>query len=129
MKISVLVVNFCLLRHKYVFFLSFLSFRRASWYHKNPSLTNRCTLQVYPSYKPLKFTLKFQLKLLLHVSVYDHHQGSSHLNLAKVTSIKKVIRNDVLLPTIFFINVTLARPKCKLPDDGCRPKHVGVVLI
>ena len=28
-----------------------------------------------------------------------------------------------------FINVTLARLKCKLPDDGRRPKHVGAVLI
>ena len=28
-----------------------------------------------------------------------------------------------------FINVTLAMLKCKLPDDGRRPKHVGAVLI
>ena len=27
-------------------------------------------------YKPLKFTLELKLKLLLHVSVYDHHQGA-----------------------------------------------------
>jgi len=33
----------------------------------------------------------------------------------------------MLLPTIF-INVTLARLKCKLPDDGRRPKHVEAVL-
>jgi len=26
--------------------------------------------------KTLKFTLKFTLSLLLHVSVYDHHQGA-----------------------------------------------------
>jgi hypothetical protein len=26
--------------------------------------------------KALKFTLKFTLSLLLHVSVYDHHQGA-----------------------------------------------------
>jgi len=38
------------------------------------SFTNRCTL--YQSYKPLKFTLKLKLNLLLHVSVYDHHQGA-----------------------------------------------------
>jgi len=29
----------------------------------------------YLSYKPLKFALKLKLKLLLHVSVYDHNQG------------------------------------------------------
>ena len=28
-----------------------------------------------------------------------------------------------------FINVTLARLKCKLPDDDRRPKHVGAVLV
>jgi len=33
--------------------------------------TNRSTL--YQSQKILKFTLKLILKLLLHVSVYDHH--------------------------------------------------------
>ena len=36
--------------------------------------TNRFTL--YQSYKTLKFTLKHILKLLLHVSAYDHHQGA-----------------------------------------------------
>jgi len=35
---------------------------------------------------------------------------------------------DVISPTTF-INVTLARHKCKLPDYGRRPKHVGAVLI
>ena len=55
---------FCYFSHRW---------RRASWYHQSPSFTNRCTL--YQSYKPLKFTLKLKLKLLLHVSVYDHHQG------------------------------------------------------
>ena len=39
----------------------------------SPSFTNRCTL--YQSYKPLKFTLKLKLNLLLRVYVYDHHQG------------------------------------------------------
>jgi hypothetical protein len=34
----------------------------------------------------------------------------------------------VLLP-IILINVTLARLKYKLPDDGRRPKHVGAILI
>jgi hypothetical protein len=29
----------------------------------------------------------------------------------------------------FNISVTLARLKCKLPDDGRRPKHVGAILI
>jgi hypothetical protein len=29
----------------------------------------------------------------------------------------------------FNISVTLARLKCKLPDNGCRPKHVGAILI
>jgi len=32
--------------------------------------------------------------------------------------------NDVFLPNIFN-NLTLARPKYELPDDGHRPKHVG----
>ena len=36
-------------------------------YHQSLLFTNRCTL-----YKTLKFTLK----LLLYVSVYDHHQGA-----------------------------------------------------
>jgi hypothetical protein len=40
----------------------------------------------------------------------------------------RIVHNDVILPTIF-INVTLARLKCKLPDDGRRPKHVEAVLI
>ena len=31
--------------------------------------------------------------------------------------------------TDYFINVTFARLKCKLPDDGRRPKHVGAILI
>jgi hypothetical protein len=30
------------------------------------------------------------------------------------------------LTDCFNINVTLARLNCKLPDDGRRPKHVGV---
>jgi hypothetical protein len=29
----------------------------------------------------------------------------------------------------FNISVTLASLKCKLPDDGRRPKHVGAILI
>ena len=48
--------------------------------------------------------------------------GSLRLSLAKVTLIK------VLLPTAF-INVTLARLKCKLPDYGHKPKHVGAISI
>ena len=40
----------------------------------------------------------------------------------------RVVHNDVLLPTTF-TNVTLARLKCKLPDNGRRPKHVGEILI
>jgi hypothetical protein len=42
-------------------------------HHQSLSFTNRCT--IYYSCKTLKFTLKLKLKLLLHVSVYDHHQG------------------------------------------------------
>jgi hypothetical protein len=30
---------------------------------------------------------------------------------------------------LFFIKVTIARLKSKLPDDGHRPKHVEAVLI
>jgi hypothetical protein len=30
---------------------------------------------------------------------------------------------------VILINVTLARIKCKLPDDGRRPKHAAAVLI
>jgi hypothetical protein len=29
------------------------------------------------------------------------------------------------LTECFNVNITLARLKCKLPDDGRRPKHVG----
>jgi len=31
------------------------------------------------------------------------------------------------LTECFNINTTLARLNCKLPDDGRRPKHVGVI--
>jgi len=31
------------------------------------------------------------------------------------------------LPERFNINITLARPNCKLRDDGRRPKHVGAI--
>ena len=31
------------------------------------------------------------------------------------------------LTECFNINITLARFNCKLPDDGGRPKHVGVI--
>jgi len=37
---------------------------------------NVWTSFIYQSYKPLKCTLKLVLKLLHHVSVYDHHQGA-----------------------------------------------------
>ena len=40
----------------------------------------------------------------------------------------RIVHKDVLLPTIF-INVTLASLKCKLPDDGRRPKQEGAILI
>ena len=50
------------------------------------------------------------------------------MSIAKVTFIKVVGKCTVLLPTIF-INVTLAMLKCKLPDDGRRPRNVGAVLI
>ena len=43
-------------------------------YNQILSFTNRCTL--YQLYKSLKFTLKLTLKLLLHVSVYDYHEGA-----------------------------------------------------
>jgi hypothetical protein len=33
------------------------------------------------------------------------------------------------ITTIILINMTLARLKCKLPDDGRGPKNVGAVLI
>jgi hypothetical protein len=68
-----------------------------------------------------------------------------HLSLAKVTLMLKqsvklcimrwcdsmlprhlIIHNDVILPTV---SVTLSRLKCKLPDDGHGPKHVGAILI
>ena len=35
------------------------------------------------------------------------------------------VHNDVFLPNFLTI-LTLARPKYELPDDGHRPKHVGV---
>jgi len=40
----------------------------------------------------------------------------------------RIVHNDLLLPTVL-IKVTSARLKCKLPDDGSRPKHVGAILI
>ena len=39
----------------------------------------------------------------------------------------RIVHNDVLFTDL--INVTLATPICKLPDDGRIPKHVVVVLI
>jgi hypothetical protein len=42
----------------------------------------------------------------------------------------RLIRNDVCNFTdCFNISVTLARLKCKLPDDGRGPKHIGAILI
>jgi len=38
-----------------------------------------------------------------------------------------IVHNDELLPTVF-INVAVARPKCKLPDHDRRPKHVAAVF-
>jgi hypothetical protein len=61
-----------------------------------------------------KIYIKLILKLLLHVLVYDHHQGSY---------------TRAWLKLHFNISVTLARLKCKLPDDGRGPKHVGAILI
>ena len=40
----------------------------------------------------------------------------------------RIVHNNVHL-LIIFINVTLARLKCQLPDDGRRAKHVGEILI
>jgi hypothetical protein len=36
----------------------------------------------------LKFTLKFTIKVLLHVSVYNHHLGAFYTCFAKVMIIK-----------------------------------------
>jgi hypothetical protein len=51
-----------------------------------------------------------------------YHQGPS------ITSVKVHRYNNVLLP-IILINVTLAKLKCKLPDDGHRLKHIGAILV
>jgi hypothetical protein len=61
--------------------------------------------------------------------------GSLHLSLAKVTLMLKqsVKLGRYLLccgvADCFNISVTLSRLKCKLPDGGRRPKHVGAILV
>ena len=51
--------------------------------------------------------------------------GSLHKSQAEVMFIKSV---KVHCTFTDLINVTLARLKCKLPDDGHRLKHVGAIL-
>ena len=59
---------------------------------------------------------------------------SSYLNLAKVTLVwcgsmlphHCIVYKDVFFTELLTI-VTLARFKYELPDDGHRPKHVGVI--
>ena len=51
----------------------YLSLLRAFW-NLYRSLINKCA--VYETWKSLKFTLKYTQISLIHVSVYDHHQGA-----------------------------------------------------
>ena len=77
--------------------------------------------------------------MLLHVSVCDHHQGActwawlklqllrmfgKNMSLCTCSGVAVHVHNYVFLPN-FLTNVTLARPKYKLPDDGHTPKHVA----
>jgi hypothetical protein len=64
-----------------------------------------------------KIKLKHRLKLFLHVSVHDQHQGAYTWAWLKLQSVK--LRRYV----------TSARLKYKLPDDGREPKHVGAISI
>ena len=100
-----------------VFFFFFLLLHRAFWY-SHSSFTNRCTF--------IKTLIEIYIKIrwLLHVSVYNHHQGACNWTLrhAAAPPHNKSRRN---LTECFNINMILARLNCKLPDDGRRPKHVG----
>jgi hypothetical protein len=76
--------------------------------------------------------------------------GGLHLSIAKVTRMSKqwvklrryVLRGGVAacchklshhrithFTVCFNVSVTLAMLKCKLPDDGRRPKHVGAIVM
>jgi len=51
--------------------------------------------------------------------------GSLQLSLAIVILIlKHSVKLHRNFTEYFYINITLARLNCKLPDDGRRPKHV-----
>jgi hypothetical protein len=52
--------------------------------------------------------------------------GSLQLSLAKVTL---MLKQSVKLRRYVLRGGVAARLNCKLPDDGCRPKHVGAIVI
>jgi len=62
-------VNLSYQQHKRIFEVKFLSLHRAVWY-SHSSFTNRCTF--------IKTLIKIYIKIrwLLHVPVYDYHQGA-----------------------------------------------------
>ena len=75
-------------------------------------INNKISFKTYIKIAPTCFGLR-PSSGSLQLSMLPHHP---------------IVHNDVLLPTIF-INVTLTRLKCKLPDDGRRPKHVVAILM
>jgi len=52
------------------------------------------------------------------------HNTHAILGHATTPPRNKLRRN---LTECYYINITLARLNCKLPDDGRRPKHVGAI--
>jgi hypothetical protein len=83
----------------------------------------------------INFTLKFTLILLQHVSVLDHRQGAYSCALLKLYYVKidKSIKTIYVVNVYWFYqlqhNITLARRRCMLPEDGQEPKHVVAELI
>jgi hypothetical protein len=63
----------------------------------------------------------------VHSDVYavcSAHSIYITMDLTQHAAMPLHVLNDVFLPNIL-TNVTLARPKYELPDDGHIPKHVG----
>jgi len=67
----------------------------------------------------------------LRVHNSRHSTSSETLLCSENVFVNRTVRDPRVDCTFndYFINVTLARPKCKLPDDGHRPKHVAAVII
>jgi len=96
----------------YCFFFNFLLLHRASSYHQSLSAVS--------------------LSLSAQHIAHTHTQTHTHTHTPPWTWYKMLTPSHIPWRRIvndYFTNVTLAMLKCKLPDDGRRPKHVAAVLI